>query len=276
MYNVSMKLPLVSVIVPVYNTGKSAKKLVEKILDSDYANLEVVLVDDGSTDDSLKNLKSIKSSKARIYSKENGGPSAGRNFGVEKAKGDYLIFIDSDDDIGIDFIGELVEGMRKKNTALVMTGVKYYRLDDGKVEELYSEPFVRKKNEGLEEYVLRSMLADGRMYPAFNKIFDAEVVRKYNLRFDEKMNYGEDTKFVLDYLKKKEGEIRFVLEPLYMYNVGTETSTAAKTVGVWENWRKCYKNLKKWVGKRPSLREKILLKMIYLKWRASWLKAKLS
>ena len=271
-----MKLPLVSVIVPVYNTGKSAKKLVEKILDSDYANLEVVLVDDGSTDDSLKNLKSIKSSKARIYSKENGGPSAGRNFGVEKAKGDYLIFIDSDDDIGIDFIGELVEGMRKKNTALVMTGVKYYRLDDGKVEELYSEPFVRKKNEGLEEYVLRSMLADGRMYPAFNKIFDAEVVRKYNLRFDEKMNYGEDTKFVLDYLKKKEGEIRFVLEPLYMYNVGTETSTAAKTVGVWENWRKCYKNLKKWVGKRPSLREKILLKMIYLKWRASWLKAKLS
>ena len=88
------------------------------------------------------------------------------------------------------------------------------------------------------------------------------------------MNYGEDTKFVLEYLKNKNGEIRFVLEPLYIYNAGTTTSTAAKTVGVWSNWQKCYKNLRKWVGKRSSLQEKILLKMIYLKWRASWLKAK--
>ena len=114
------------------------------------------------------------------------------------------------------------------------------------------------------------------MYPAFNKIFDAEVVRKYNLRFDENMNYGEDTKFVLDYLKRKDGEVRFVLEPLYIYNVGTETSTAKKTMGIWRNWQKCYKNLKKWTGRKTGFGEKVLLRLIYLKWRASWLKAKIS
>ena len=95
MYNVDMKLPLVSVIVPVYNTGKLAKKLTENILRDKYENVEIILVDDGSTDDSLSILKSIKNSKVKVYNKKNGGPSAGRNFGIEKAKGEYLLFIDS-------------------------------------------------------------------------------------------------------------------------------------------------------------------------------------
>ena len=270
-----MKMPLVSIVVPVDNTGSSATKLVEKVLSGRYTDIEIIIVDDGSTDDSLEKLKTIKNSKVRIYSKKNGGPSAARNFGLEKSTGDYLVFVDSDDDIKSDFIEKLVKEMEKKDTALVMTGVKYCKVNNKTSEDLYLNPFMRKNDENLETYVLRSMLADGRMYPAFNKIFDARVVRKEGLKFDEKMNYGEDTKFVLDYLKKKNGEIRFVLEPLYIYNSGTTTSTAAKTVGVWSNWQKCYKNLKKWVGKKPSLQEKVLLKMVYLKWRASWLKAKI-
>ena len=271
-----MKLPLVSVIVPVYNTGKLAKKLTENILRDKYENVEIILVDDGSTDDSLSILKSIKNSKVKVYNKKNGGPSAGRNFGIEKAKGEYLLFIDSDDGIKDDFISKLLENICDDGVALASTGIVYKKVKDGTAEDLYLQPFVRGSGEKLEKFVLRSLLKDGRMYPAFNKIFDAEVVRKYNLRFDEKMNYGEDTKFVLDYLKKKDGEIRFILEPLYVYNVGTATSTAAKTVSVWNNWQKCYTNLKKWVGRKASFDEKILLRLIYLKWRASWLKAKIS
>ena len=128
-----------------------------------------------------------------------------------------------------------------------------------------------RKGEGLEKFVLRSLLADGRMYPAFNKIFDAGVVRKYKMKFDERMNFGEDTKFVLDYLKRKDGSIKFILEPLYIYNAGTDTSTAARSVGVWANWQKCYKNLKKWTGK-TDIKGRLLLRLIYLKWRVSWLK----
>lgn len=276
MYNVGMGLPLVSIIIPVFNTGRSAKKLVNGILDGKYSNVEIILVDDGSTDDSLGILKSINNDKVRVYSKENGGPSAGRNFGIAKARGEYLLFIDSDDEIRDDFVNKLVENMRDDEVALVSTGIVYKKMKEGMAENLYLQPFERRNGEKLEKFILRSLLKDGRMYPAFNKIFDAEVVRKYNLRFDEEMNYGEDTKFVLDYLKKKSGEVRFILEPLYIYNVGTTTSTAAKTVDVWGNWQKCYANLKKWVGRKASFDEKILLRLIYLKWRASWLKAKLS
>lgn len=276
MYNVDMSLPLVSIIIPVFNTGKSAKKLVSNILGGKYSNVEIILVDDGSTDDSLEILKSIKSNKVNVYSKKNGGPSAGRNFGLERARGEYLLFIDSDDEIKDDFISKLVKNMCNDGVVLVSTGIVYKKIKEGTGENLYLQSFVRGDGERLEKFVLRSLLKDGRMYPAFNKIFDAEVVRKNNLRFDEKMNYGEDTKFVLDYLKKKDGEVRFILEPLYVYNVGTATSTAVKTVGVWSNWQKCYVNLKKWVGRKASFDEKILLRLIYLKWRASWLKAKLS
>ncbi len=276
MYNDDMdKKPLVSIIIPVYNTGKSAKKLIKKILGSKYHKIEIIVVDDGSMDDSLEIITQLESNIVKIYGKENGGPSAARNFGIEKASGGYLLFVDSDDDVDETFVDKMMDSALRENTSLAMSGIRYHRLNSGTVEELYTEPFARKDNESLEHYVLRSMLADGRMYPAFNKIFDANVVRGKNIRFDEGMAYGEDTKFVLDYLKKKNGNIRFVLEPLYTYNVGTETSTAAKVVGVWDNWRKCYKNLKKWVGKKAGAKEKILLRLIYLKWRASWLKAKI-
>ena len=269
-----MDLPLVSIIIPVYNTGLKAKKLLDRILSSDYKKVEVILVDDGSGDGSYEILESIKDKKIRLFSKKNEGPSAARNFGIERATGDYLLFIDSDDDIERSFIGKMVNKVKISDTALVSSGIVYKRKNTA--EELYMQSFERGREESLEKYVLRSLLADGRMYPAFNKIFDASIIRKYNLRFDEKMDYGEDTKFVLDYLKKKDGEIRFVLEPLYIYNVGTETSTAAKAVGVWSNWQKCYRNLKRWVGKKNSFSEKMLLKLIYLKWRASWLKARIS
>ena len=266
---------LVSVIVPVYNTGKKVAKLLEEILDNGYDNIEVILIDDGSDDDSLETLQKVRSDKVKVYHKENGGPSSARNFGINKARGDYLVFIDSDDSIKKGFIKKLVDKMQEEDTALAMTGVEYHYVSGKSAEKMYLQPFTREVGESLEKYVLRSMLKDGRMYPAFNKIFDAEVMKKNNLRFDEDINYGEDTKFVLDYLKTKNGEIKFILEPLYIYNVGTETSTAAKAVGVWGNWQKCYSNLKRWAGKNVGVEERLLLKLIYLKWRASWLKARI-
>lgn len=269
-----MKTPFVSVVIPVYNTGKYAKRLIEGILGGTYMELEIIIVDDGSSDKSVEILRNIKNNKVKIYSKENGGPGAARNFGIEKASGKYLMFMDSDDGVKEDFIKKMVDEICLPDTALVVAGVEYRKLRENQIEKLYLDSFVREKNESLEQYVLRSLLTDGRLYPVFNKIFDADAVRENRLRFDEEMNYGEDTKFVLDYLKSKDGEVRFVTEPLYVYNAGTETSIASKSVGVWSNWKKCYRNLKKWVGRKAGVKEKTLLRMIYLKWRISWLRSK--
>ena len=89
----------ISVIVPIYNMENYLKRCVESILNQTYTNLEIILVDDGSTDSSLEICRYFenKDKRVRVYTKENRGLSASRNFGVERATGVYIGFVDSDD-----------------------------------------------------------------------------------------------------------------------------------------------------------------------------------
>ena len=260
--------PLVSVIVPVYNTGAEAVKLVENLSrESTYQNFEIILVDDGSTDDSLKTLRAIKSRKVKVLSKKNGGPSSARNFGIEKASGDYCVFIDSDDGVDASFLEKLVKEAVKLKTALVVTSVRYRKLALGTVEDVWMKAISRHEGESTKSMVLRCLLHDGRMYPVYNKIYKTEILRKKQIRFDESIHFGEDTKFTLDYLDHAKGEIRFILEPLYFYNFGTETSLATRGGVVWENWLICYRNLRNWLGDSVSLLDRLRLLALKMKWK---------
>lgn len=266
-----MSSPLVSVIIPVYDTGASAKLLAEKLIKDRYKNLEILLIDDGSTDDSLKILHSLKSPKVHAFHQANSGVSAARNVGLKKAKGDILFFIDSDDDIRPAFISELVSAMLDSEVSLAVTGVRYNKIKQNTSEDVYLDSLPQKPNESLEAYVLRSLLHDGRLYPVFNKAFRADVVRKNQLCFDESLRFAEDTKFVLDYLKVSNGKIAFIPKPLYVYNFGTTTSAVVELNNHWQNWEISFQNLRKFVGKNPSLREKALLRLVRLRWRISYL-----
>ena len=267
-------LPLISVIIPVYNTGKTAAKLAKKLLSDKYNNLEIIIVDDGSIDDSLNVLKAIKSSKIILKSKKNGGASSARNLGIKIAKGKYILFLDSDDDIASDFISSLVKEKGKENVSLAVTGIYYKKLEK-KLETTDGTKHLEiKKNEDVKTLVLRSLLLDGRMYAVFNKIFDAETIKNNDIAFDESLNFAEDTKFVLDYLSFAHGNIKFIEKPLYIYNYGTETSTVKKTGKVWNNWKKSFTNLKKWVGKTPTIKQKVLLQLIHLRWYISYLRSR--
>lgn len=88
----------ISIIVPLFNKGKYIKNTVQTLLNQTYDDYEVIIVDDGSTDDSFKIVKeSFNSDKIKIFQKENGGPSSARNFGVLKALGEWIVFLDADD-----------------------------------------------------------------------------------------------------------------------------------------------------------------------------------
>ena len=145
------------------------------------------------------------------FSKKNGGVSSARNLGIKKSKGDFLLFVDSDDEVSPEFISSLVMTMKNPAISLAVTGVRYKKLGKGTDENVYLDAFPEKSGESLEAFVLRSLLHDGRMYPVFNKIFRAEIVRKNRLTFDETLKFAEDTKFVLDYLKLSSGKIEFIL-----------------------------------------------------------------
>lgn len=105
----------ISVIVPVYNVRKYLKKAIYSIINQKYRNLEIILVDDGSTDGSGEICDEFKKIDDRIvvYHKENGGLSSTRNYGMKKATGDYVIFIDSDDYIHQEMIFSLYEERKK-------------------------------------------------------------------------------------------------------------------------------------------------------------------
>ncbi len=103
--------PLISVIVPLYNVQKYIRQCVESILVQSYENFELVLVDDGSTDESGKIIDEYtqKDQRVKVFHKPNGGISDARNFGLEHTNGEYITFVDSDDFVGKDYLKKLVE-----------------------------------------------------------------------------------------------------------------------------------------------------------------------
>lgn len=268
--------PLVSIIVPVYNNSKYLDKCIKSIINQTYKNLEIILVNDGSTDNSDKIIKSYtkKDSRIKTIYQKNAGQSAARNQGLKIATGDYISFVDADDEVKPEFIEKLLEPYFNDptNIAISVCGIHYKRLKQNSSSDVYTN-HIRKRHkfESQKAYILYLLAVDGRMYSSVNKLYRAKNAKK--LTFDEKLNFAEDTKFVLDYLKKTSGKIQFVLNPLYIYNFGTETSTIKTTALNWQNWQTSYKNLKRWLGAHPSLTGKFRLHLVHLRWRISFIRS---
>ncbi len=271
-------LPLVSIIIPVYNTGENCLKLLERLLNSTYTNIEIICIDDGSKDNSYNAIKKFAKNYNNIIvrKQKNSGPSAARNAGIKLAKGEFISFIDSDDYVRQDFIEKLIKSYDDKSVIIASSGIQYNRLIKGKVFNNFVKPVrKRRKHENVADYILYLMRVDGRMYSAVTKLFKREIIVKNNLHFDEKADFAEDTRFVLDYIAaailqhKKDAKIAFVYNPLYIYNYGTETSTVAKSSLKWENWQNSYIYLKQWSKKNGGHRAPYRRYIIKLRWRVS-------
>ena len=266
--------PKVSIIVPIYNTAKYLPKCLNSITNQTHQNLEIILVDDGSTDNSgqIADSYASKDRRIKVIHQKNAGQSTARNNGLKRASGKYISFIDSDDQIDSHFIEKLLSAYNH-NTSISVCGIHYKRLHQKTTENVYINNLrSRKKNEFQKAYILYLLAIDGRMYSSVNKLYLADIAKKCT--FDTSLNFAEDTKFVLDYLNKTKGEISFVLEPLYLYNYGTETSTIRSAATLWQNWQRQYKDLKPWLGQNPTLSEKFWLHLVYLRWHISYLRSK--
>lgn len=265
----------VSIIIPIYNVEKYLEKCLESVLGQTYENLEIILVDDGSADRSAEIATKFakKDSRIKLVRQENQGQSSARNAGLSLATGEYISFVDSDDQIKPNFISSLVN-LYTGNVSITVCGHEYRRLKNGTSDFLYQSPLKpRQKHESKKSYVLKLLAKDGRMYSCNNKLFRKQIIKKHQIFFDESLNFAEDTKFVLDYLKYASGEIAYDSAPLYIYNYGTDGSTIKKTATIWSNWQKSYENLKTWLGKNPTMQEKFWLHMVHLRWRISYLRS---
>ena len=261
-----MKTPLVSIIIPVYNTGESCIELLKCLYKSTYKNIEIICIDDGSTDDSYKVISDfIKNRKNIILKKQkNAGASAARNAGLSLAHGEWISFIE-----------KLVKACTSR-TLLACSALLYRRGASGAEHADFMQKIrPRKNNESVKEYASYLISKDGRIYGAINKLYRKDIIDENNLRFDISLNFAEDTKFVLNYIDAaikyypRDCEIKFIYEPLYIYNYGTETSTVSKSSLDWDNWKKSYINLNTWSKDSASLRMFWRKKRIWCRWRIS-------
>lgn len=267
--------PLVSIIVPIYNSSKYLSACIDSIIKQTYHNLEILLIDDGSTDDSFKIASTFAENDPRIkvFHQKNAGQSSARNLGLQKATGEYISFVDSDDLLKSSFISSLLKPFNDQNTSLSVCGIHFKKLIENTSSDAYTNQLRSKKpRESFKAYILYLLAVDGRMYSSVNKLYLASIAK--TIQFDTKLNFAEDTKFVLDYLSQASDNISFVNQALYIYHYGTETSTMKSSSAIWQNWQTSYQNLKTWLGKNPSTREKFWLHMVHLRWRISFIRTK--
>ena len=206
----------VSIIVPVYNGEQRVKRCAESILNQDYPELELILVDDGSRDRSWEILQSLAAADHRVKAihKENGGVSSARNRGLAEADGSYVQFADVDDWLPMDATKLLVREMEERSAELVVGD--FYRVVDENVSEKGSIDAGGVLS--LRQYADEMMLAPADLYYGvlWNKLYRRDLIERYGIRMDENISYSEDMIFNLEYLLHV-STVAILKAPVYYY-----------------------------------------------------------
>lgn len=222
-----MKKEKLSVIVPVYNVEKYLEKCLNSIINQTYKNLEIICIDDGSPDNSIKILEKyqLKDKRIRVIRQENKGLGATRNIGINVATGTYISFIDSDDWIELDMFEKCIEVFKKYNVDLVDCSTYYdSTINSQKVRDLRKLNY--KNDYNGEEYF--KLLVRNNLFSASscNKVFKLKNIKRDNIYFPEN-KYNEDFYFVFVYLILSK-KIGIVEAPMYHYLISRENSITNK------------------------------------------------
>lgn len=194
-----MDKPLISLIVPVYNTKKYLSKCIDSIISQNFANFELILINDGSSDGSDKICDEYATidSRIHVFHRKNSGVSATRNFGIEKAAGTWCLFIDSDDYIDPHYLDSFFYALNDSIYFYIGKGF-YVEYLNRKSSQYSGIPFDLHINSFVDIYIL------GEIYHVINspcmKLFSLDIIRKNNIHFNTSLSLGEDHIFVLDYL----------------------------------------------------------------------------
>lgn len=183
---------LVSIIVPIFNSEKYIEAIIKQILKQTYENIELILVNDGSTDNSESIVKSfLNDSRIKYISQTNGGPSKARNTGLKHVNGQYITFIDSDDSIAPDYIEKLYNGIIEFDSDICCCGYEYIGFNEAyKHHDFLPFGQINKDN-----FVKNIFSGTGGI--TWGKIYKSNILLKNNIQFDENFKLCEDQLFAL-------------------------------------------------------------------------------
>ena len=210
--------PLVSVIIPTYNGSKRIAKTLEAMINQDYENIEIIVVDDVSTDNTVEVCQNVLENSGRIFNiikrTKNGRQSASRNTGLNAANGKYVIFIDHDDLAEKNFVSALCNETTTKNVEMAFCNFKFFYEDDLTTKN--NEQLSGKSFSTPESFIKAWANNEFIIWGAWNFIFNKEFLNKNHLCFNERCYICEDREFILKAMAFSSG-ISFIDSPLYTY-----------------------------------------------------------
>jgi len=212
----------ISIIMPVHNSEKYLGACIDSVLAQTFENFELVLVDDGSIDDSPRICDHYASmdSRIRVIHKENGGVSSARNAGLSSINGggEFLYFSDSDDTLEPDTLQLMYEAISNGNYDLVIAGYNRYDENGTKIFGMSRSEVQSINHESglMEMYAPMFGYYQGYLW---NKLFRMDIIRDRTLRFDERISFNEDRLFITQYLCASTRDVAYTTTPVYNYVV---------------------------------------------------------
>lgn len=236
----------VSVIVPVYNSEKYLSKTIESIINQEYSKIELILVNDGSKDNSAGICNDYKNKDPRVVviHQNNKGVSSARNAGLDKAIGEYIGFVDADDYIKPNMYKDMILMMKKYDAHMVMGG--YERVNAATGDRATIQP----PREGIgEKDIVDKVIYQMAFWNCKKKdkylptlygstwpnLYRSDIIKENNIKFNESIALGEDMLFNLQYLLNVQ-RIVFINKPLYEYFMYPVSATRGKRPHMWQQY----------------------------------------
>lgn len=218
---------LVSVIIPVYNTDIYLNDCLKSVIKQSYKNLEIIIINDGSTDNSADIIEKYAKFDMRIkvISNTNHGVSYSRNCGINNAKGDYITFVDSDDILSNDCISKMMKMTISNDSLFTLCRFKSFAKETYHLSgSIYGANTIGK----IKNDFYKLTLLNGLLYGPVAKLYKMDLIKTFDIRFDETLSNGEDQIFNLDYYKYVK-KYCFVDEELYFYRNRDNSLSKTKT-----------------------------------------------
>lgn len=206
------KEDLVSIIIPVYNTGRKVDKCINSIVHQTYKKIEIIIIDDGSNEETYKIIDqwNFLDDRIKVVHQKNSGVSGARNRGIKEAKGKWIMFVDADDYISLDYVQLMIENANDYTISICEYIEENH--DGEKTEKTFD---LQLRNMKLRE-VFPVLYDKGFINTLWNKIFYSKIIKENKIEFSDKLDLGEDLLFVLEYLRYIE-DVVIIKKPLYHY-----------------------------------------------------------
>ena len=233
-----MATKMLSIIVPVYNVSRYLYGCIESILNQEFQDFELILVDDGSVDDSGKICDEYagKDNRIHVIHQKNGGVSSARNTGIENASGKYIAFVDADDTMEPNMYSTMVTNAEQSGSDYVICGLKILFANNTE-DILYSLPEnVLMNRDSVIKVLLYSIYSNENIINSpCNKLYRLDLIRNNQIRF-LKRRRAEDWLFNIRYLENSQSAL-YINEPLYNYVRNNESVMSRVLPEQYEIWK---------------------------------------